>query len=322
MLAGGTGSTKLVRGLALVLDQVQGDKTLTIISNVGDNIWLHGLYVCPDIDTVIYGLAGMLDEKQGWGIKDDSFSFLGQLEILGAEAWFKLGDKDLATHVLRTAMMRQGNKLSTITEWMRKKYNVSAKIIPSTDDNVITKIVSRKNRCNLNRSTKNNGKTIMHLQEFWVKHKGEPEVFDIRYFGARKARANRSAIRAIRTSELIVIAPANPITSIGPIIAVPALRKELANVRKKVIAISPIIAESAITGPAIKYMQALNIESSPFGVAKYYSDFVGKFVISTSDSHYSEKISRLGMEVLHTDILMKNIEDEKRLATFLIEKTK
>jgi LPPG:FO 2-phospho-L-lactate transferase len=298
VLAGGTGSIKLIRGLA------SQTRDLTVISNVGDNIWLYGLYICHDIDTVIYGLADILDEQQGWGIKSDSFGFLEQLHILGEQSWFKLGDRDLATHVIRTNMLQGGKNLSEITEWMRARYGISSKIIPATDSPIETKILTDKGE--------------MNIQQFWVKHRGEPKVRGVTYKDSNKARINPEIIQTIKESEMIVVAPANPITSIAPILSIKALKKNLVQERKKIVAISPLIGDKAVSGPAVKYMKAMKLQISPVGIAEYYSDFVGKFIISPADYNISSRIQNLGLKVYLTDILMKNRNDEIRLASYLM----
>jgi LPPG:FO 2-phospho-L-lactate transferase len=302
VLAGGTGSVKLVRGLALQTTD------LKVISNVGDNIWLHGLYVCPDIDTIIYGLADMLDKRQGWGVKNDSFGFLRQMEMLGEEMWFKIGDRDLATHLLRTNMLKNGKNLSEITNWMRSRYAIAPKIIPATDNPMETKVVTDRGE--------------MHIQEFWVKYGGEPNVLNIVYSGADRSRVNPRAIDALKRSKIIVIAPANPITSIGPILAIKGIRKELIAQKKKTIAVSPMIGNEAVSGPAAKYMRAMDLQNSPIGVAKYYSDFVSKLIISASDWRLSTEINRLGIKAYETDIIMRNADDETRVALYLLKRFK
>jgi LPPG:FO 2-phospho-L-lactate transferase len=297
VLAGGTGSVKIIRGFAS-----RQEEELTVVSNVGDNIWLHGLYVCPDIDTVLYGLAGILSSR-GWGIEADSFSFLDQMEKLQQEVWFKLGDRDIATHLLRTAMIRQGRKLSEITDWMRKKYSVSPKIYPATDSELETIIITDRRP--------------MHIQEFWVKYHGDPQVTDIRYNGAENATANPELTNSLKNSDLIVIAPGNPVSSINPILMVKEIREQLKKLRQKVVAVSPLIGESAISGPAIKFMKAMKLTDSAFGVANFYSDIVGNFVIDSRDSIISSKIESLDMNVFHTDIVMRDLIDEIRLSSFI-----
>ena len=302
ILAGGSGSVKLVRGLA------SQTKDLTVISNVADNIWLYGLYICPDIDTVIYGLADLLDKKQGWGIRNDSFKCLRQMDMLGEKLWFKIGDRDLATHLLRTGMLRDGKKLSEITEWMRRRYGIKAKVVPASDNPMETKIVTDKGN--------------LHIQEFWVKNRAQPNVLNIVYDGADTSSANPKAIDALRRSKIVVIAPGNPITSIGPILAVKGMRKEIIDQRRKIIAVSPIIGKEAISGPAAKYMRAMSIQNSPLGVARYYSDFIEKFAISASDHQLSTEIRKLDIQPCETDIIMRNDHDESRLALYLLKQFK
>ncbi len=293
---------KLVRGLC------SWASDMTVISNIGDNIWLHGLYVCPDIDTVVYGLAGMLDGQRGWGIKGDSFNCLTHLKKLGAPAWFSLGDMDIATHVLRTSMLRAGKSLSEITDIIRNRYSISAKIIPATDSEVTTRVMTSKGE--------------MHLQEFWVKNRGAPKVTGVCFAGMADAVASRGAIDAIRKSNIIVVAPANPVSSIGPIIAISDLRKELVRNRQKVVAVSPLIGEKAVSGPAVKYMKALGIENTPVGVAQYYRDFVGTFVISKNDHRMASKIEALDIQVYETNITMKTRKDEVRLGRYILNQVR
>ena len=303
VLAGGTGSVKLVRGLAAL------EKNMTVISNVGDNIWIYGLYICPDIDTMIYGLADLLDKKQGWGIKHDSFNFLSQLKKIGVPTWFGLGDKDLSTHLLRTNMIKNGKSLSEVTDFFRKRYSVTTKVIPATDRNVTTRIVTDR-------------RGDMHLQEFWVKYRGQPKVTAVRYDNAGSAKANPAAIDAINQSQAVIIAPANPVSSIGPMMSLADLRKELARNRYKVIAISPLIGGKAVSGPAVKYMRALGLENSSVGVAKYYRDFVSKFIISKQDHALAVQIETLGMQVYETNTTMQIKRDEVRLGRHLLKMIK
>ena len=301
-MAGGTGSIKIIRGLA------SQTKNLTVISNVGDNIWLHNLYICPDIDTVVYGLADLLDKGQGWGVKNDSLEFLRQMEMLGQRMWFKIGDRDLATHLLRTNMLKNGKNLTEVTDWISSRYGIEEKVVPATDNPMETKIVTDKGE--------------MHIQEFWVKYSAQPDVLNIVYNGADKSSVNPKAIDALRISDIIVVAPGNPITSIGPILSVKGIRKELIDQKKKIIAISPMVGNETISGPAAKYMRAMVLENSPIGVARYYSDFLDKFVISKSDHHLSMEIKRLGIKPYETDIIMRNDDDEARLASYLLKQFK
>jgi LPPG:FO 2-phospho-L-lactate transferase len=230
------------------------------------------------------------------------------MEMLGEQMWFKIGDRDLATHLLRTNMLKNGKNLSEITDWMRSKYAIAPKIIPATDNPMETKIITDRGE--------------MHIQEFWVKYRGEPNVINIVYSGADRSRVNPRAIDALKRSKIIVIAPANPITSIGPILAIKGIRKELIAQKKKIIAVSPMIGNEAVSGPAAKYMKAMDLQNSPIGVAKYYSDFVSKFIISTSDWSLSTEVNRLGIKPYETDIIMRNDDDEIRVALYLLKRFK
>lgn len=298
LLAGGTGSVKIARGLAEITDD------LIVIANIADNIWLHGLYICPDIDTIIYGLAGILDKDRGWGVLDDSFVFMEQMKKLGQEHWFKIGDKDLALHIVRTNFLNDGRSLSWITEWVRRKFSLSTAIIPASDDHVETRIETSLGN--------------LHIQEYWVKNRGELDILNILYKGIEGAKVNAKAIEFIRNSELIIIAPGNPISSIGPIISLPTIRKELELKKHNVIAISPLIGNIALSGPASKYLQVMGIESSPFGIASFYRDIASTLVISEFDSSYENKIKALGISVRQTNIIMKNLQDEVTLSNYIL----
>ena len=301
-MAGGTGSVKLVRGLA-----TQG-LNLNVVCNVGDNYWLYGMYVCPDIDTIIYGLADLLDYDRGWGIKNDTFNFLRQMEVFGEETWFRIGDRDAATHLIRTNMLKNGKNLSDITEWMCEKFAVTVKIIPVTDNSVETRITTSKGE--------------LHLQEFWVKHRGKDKVEGIQYIGADKARPNPQAVNAIHDSDLVILAPGNPLTSIGPMLQIKGIRKELSKMKKKVVAISPLIGDKAISGPAAQYMEAAGIDVNAYGLAKMYSDVCSNIVIDTKDKSIAKKIQNLDMKIYDTKITMKNQQAEDALASFILKQVR
>jgi LPPG:FO 2-phospho-L-lactate transferase len=298
LLAGGTGSVKLARGISKMRDD------LTVISNIADNIWFHGLYVCPDIDTITYGLADILDKKRGWGVMDDSFMFTEQMKKLGQDYWFKIGDKDLALHIVRTNFLNNGKSLSWITEWIQKKFSISSTIIPASDDHVETRIETSLGE--------------MHIQEFWVKNHAELDISNIRYKGIETAIANSRAVDSIKNSEIVIIAPGNPISSIGPIISLPIIRKELESKKDSVIAVSPIVGNSPLSGPASKYMQVMGIESTPFGIASYYKDIASNLVISQMDDEYKNKINKLGIEVYKTNVVMQNLQDEITLSNYIL----
>jgi len=299
ILAGGSGSVKMVRGFASQRTDIN------VVTNVGDNYWLYGMYICPDIDTITYGLADLLDHDKGWGIKKDTFGFLRQMEIFGEETWFRIGDRDTATHLTRTNMLKNGKSLSHITKWMCEKLSIEIKIIPVTDNTIETRIITDRGD--------------LHLQEFWVKHRGLDEVKGIEYQGAEKVRPNPDAMNAIHDSNLIVIAPGNPLTSIGPMLAIKGIRKELAKKKTKVVAISPIIGNSAISGPTGKYMEAAGIEVSALGVAKMYADVCSNIIIDTKDRMLTKKIESLNINVHDTKIRMTNKQSEDALAASILK---
>lgn len=297
VLAGGTGSIKLVRGLA------SQSNNINVICNVGDNYWLYGLYVCPDIDTIIYGLADILDYERGWGVKKDTYNFLRQMEMFGEETWLRIGDRDTATHLMRTNMLKNGKNISEITKWMCEKFAVNANVIPVTDNNIETRISTKRGE--------------LHLQEFWVKYRGKDKVEGIQYIGADKARPNPEAISAIHDSELVIIAPGNPLTSIGPMLQIKGIRKELLKMKKKTIAVSPLIGNKAFSGPAAEYMKAAGIEVSAYGLAKMYSDVCSKIIIDVKDKALINSIKDLDIQVYDTKITMSNKKDESTLASFI-----
>ncbi len=300
VLAGGTGSVKIIRGLASCTSN------LSIISNIGDNFWFNGLYVCPDIDTCIYGLAGILDKSRGWGIKNDTFYYLNVLKVLGEESWFQIGDKDLITHIIRTKMISKGFSLSQIVRWIAfHQYNIQNNIIPPSNAHIETRILT------------DNGD--MNIQEFWVKNKAKPRVLDIYYKYNEQAKCNKDVFRILRSSDIILLAPANPVSSIGPILSLTQIKDELIKQRDKVIAISPIIGKKVISGPASKYLKAKGIESSCRGIAKFYSEVISKMVIDHTDANFSNEIIRMGITTFETNILMNNVKEEKRLAKFILK---
>jgi len=299
ILAGGSGSVKMVRGFATQRTDIN------VVTNVGDNYWLYGMYICPDIDTITYGLADLLDHDKGWGIKKDTFGFLRQMEIFGEETWFRIGDRDTATHLTRTNMLKNGKSLSYITKWMCEKLSIEIKIVPVTDNTIETRIITDRGD--------------LHLQEFWVKHRGLDEVKGIEYQGAEKVRPTPDAMNAIHDSNLIVLAPGNPLTSIGPMLAIKGIRKELAKKKNKVVAISPIIGNSAISGPTGIYLEAAGIEVSALGVAKMYADVCSNIIIDTKDRALTKKIEALNINVHETKIRMTTKQSEDALAASIIK---
>jgi LPPG:FO 2-phospho-L-lactate transferase len=294
VLAGGTGSAKLLRGLREISED------FAVISNVGDNFWSHGLYVTPDIDIAIYTLAGIADEVKGWGVRDDTFGTLEQLGRMGESTWFTLGDKDLATHIFRTEQLARGKRLGEITEMVCQKLGVKQRVFPSTDDRLETYIATREG--------------AMHLQEFWVREKGRPEVLGVEYRGEDFARPERGALQAVEGAERIVFAPANPVSSIMPILAVRGLRDAVRKSGAKRVAVSPIIGGAPVSGPAGKMMAAIGAEPTSLNVARLYKGLVDYLLIDTADRAQAAEIGKVGMKAVEGKILMRTLADEVRLA--------
>ncbi len=298
-LAGGTGSAKLLRGLARVGDD------LTVVANVGDNIWIYGVYVCPDIDIACYTLAGISDPSKGWGIAGDTFGALGALRTLGEETWFALGDRDLGTCLMRTDSLREGATLTEAVDQERRALNVRQRILPATDDPLETRIGTEHGE--------------MHLQEFWVKGGGRPAVRYVRYRGARRARASPAVLSALRGADRIVLCPANPVTSIGPMLAISGFRDALSQTRARVTALSPMKGKGPFSGPAGKLMKARGMGQDSAAVARFYSGFLDAIVISKGDRGLRGEIEALGVECVASDTLISGPRDELRLARELLE---
>lgn len=295
-LTGGTGGAKLIEGLAAEIDPAN----LTIICNTGDDAIFHGLYVSPDIDTIIYTLAGLIDPAQGWGIKDDTFNALEQLRRLGADTWFKLGDRDLATHISRTQFLNEGLILSHATDRIRRALGVKSTILPMTDERVETRVETPQGE--------------ISFQEFFVKDRWSSEVKGVRLVGAESSRPARGVLEAIRRAEAIIVCPSNPITSIGPILAVPGIRSSLTETSATVVAVSPLIGSTAISGPAHQLMKASGREASALGVAQCYSDFLDAFLIAEEDRNLAEAIAAANIQPICTNIRVTNLSDKRRFA--------
>ena len=296
-LAGGTGSAKLLRGLSRLPIE------LTVLANVGDNIWTYGAYVCPDVDIATYTLAG-ISSGRGWGIVGDSFQALRELSHLGEDTWFRLGDRDLAVCLARTEMMRKGGSLTEVTERIASALGARAAILPVTNDRVETRILTR------------NGN--LHLQEFWVRDRGRPKATGVRYVGARAAKPTPEVEAALSAADRVVVCPANPVTSVGPMLAVNGFRRLLREADGRKVALSPMEGAGPFSGPAGKLLRATGTSADSYGVARLYSDFLDCIVISDADSILIERIRALGMECAVTDTRIRGPTDELRLAKAMI----
>ena len=299
-LTGGTGGAKLIQGLSLET----GPEELVAICNTGDDFVLHGLYISPDVDTITYTLAGIADTGKGWGIKEDTFEVLEWLGKFGGETWFKLGDRDLATHITRSRLLKEGLGLCQITECIRKALGVKASILPMSDDRIETRIVTPTEE--------------ISFQEYFVKRHWADEVRKVHFAGAERSRPAPGVVDAIRGASGVILCPSNPVTSIGPILAVPGIRSALKETRAPVAAVSPIIRGAPVSGPADKLMAAVDMEVSAFGVAKAYADFLDLLVIAPEDQDHTARIEALGVKTAEKSIRMDSLDDKKRLARELL----
>ncbi|MCL7395005.1 MAG: 2-phospho-L-lactate transferase [Thaumarchaeota archaeon] len=300
-LAGGVGAAKLLDGLSSIVPPEE----LTIIVNTGDDCEFHGLHISPDIDIIIYTLAGLVDEEKGWGIKNDTFNCLEMLKVYGHDTWFKLGDRDLATHIHRTMMLKSGYRLSEVTKDICTRLGLKQRIIPMTDDYFATKI-----------RTDNE---TMHFQEYLVKRGSVDVIREIVYDGSENAKPAPGVIESIMEAEIVIICPSNPLVSIGTILAVKGVRQALRNTKAKKVAVSPIIGGTVVKGPADKMMRHLGIEVSALGVAKLYADFLDIFVMDEVDAALMYDVERLGIKAVTTNTLMKTKDDRVRLAKFVLD---
>jgi len=299
-LAGGVGASKLLLGLYEVMDP----GLLTVIVNTGDDIVLHGLKISPDLDIVTYTLAGVVDPSKGWGIRGETFHALKRLAGYGRANWFNLGDRDLATHIHRTAMLAEGKTLSQAADSIRIALGVKSRVLPMSDDPVPTIIDSNEGP--------------LHFQEYLVKRRTEPVVKGIRFAGVESAQPAPGVLEAIRAADRIIICPSNPLISIGPILTVPQVRDQLRAHKEKVFAVCPIVAGKSLKGPSDKMLAQLGHEPTALGVAKLYSDFTGTFVIDPADRKQAAPIAALGMKVAILPTVMKTPAQKRKLARALL----
>ncbi len=300
-LAGGVGASKLLLGLYEVMDPA----ALAIIVNTGDDIVLHGLTISPDLDIVTYTLAGIVDPAKSWGIRGETFHALKCLARYGRANWFNLGDRDLATHIHRTALLAEGKTLSQVAESIRIALGVQARILPMSNEPVPTLIESNEGP--------------LHFQEYLVKRRAEPMVRGIRFSGAESARPAPGVLEAISEAGRIIICPSNPLISIGPILAIPLVREQLRARKRDVFAVCPLVGGVSLKGPSDKMLAQQGHEATALGVAKLYSDFTGTFVIDPVDKTQAPAISALGMKVAIVPTVMKTRSQKRKLARALLE---
>ena len=292
-LAGGIGAGKFLRGVARVVP----GPGLTAIVNVADDVVVHGLHVSPDPDSVVYWLGDVFDRDRGWGRRDETFRATDELRAFGAaDAWFGLGDLDLATHVFRTDLLARGAPLSAVTARVAARFGVGARILPVTDDRVETRIdcVDADGGSPLD----------LHFQEYWVRRRAVDPVKGVRYEGADRARPAPGVLEAIADAEVVLICPSNPVVSIGPILAVPGVRDAVIARRDRTVGVSGIVGGAPVAGMADKLMPAVGIEVSAAGVAAHYEELLSAWLVDDADRHLLPVIEALGIRAAATDTIM------------------
>jgi LPPG:FO 2-phospho-L-lactate transferase len=296
-VAGGVGAARFLRGLVAVVDPAD----VTVIVNTGDDVRLHGLHVSPDIDTVTYTLANAVNPETGWGLAGETWTVMAALERYGGLTWFRLGDRDLATHLFRTQRLSEGAPLSTVTDELTRSWGLRLRVLPMTDDHVETRLDVV-------------GEGEIGFQEYFVARRHSVAAKAVRYAGADTARPAPGVVDAVGTAARVIVCPSNPILSIGPVLAVPGVEAAIAARRPDVVAISPIVAGAALKGPADRLMTELGHESSVVGVARLYAPFAATLVIDEADADLADAVEREGMRCVVTPTVMHTPADAEALA--------
>ena len=303
VIAGGVGAARFLRGLVRAVEP----SGVTAIVNVADDVVMHGLNVSPDLDTVTYTLAGVDNTETGWGVENETWQAMETLERYGGDVWFNLGDRDLGTNLYRTGQLAEGVPLSQVTHAITAGWGIEAVLLPVTDDRVETKV-----------TTEDHGE--IGFQEYFVRlHRHAVPVTSIRFAGIEDSTPGPGVIDAIADADLVVIAPSNPVVSIGPVVLVPGVREAIESRRNTVVGVSPIVGGKALKGPADRLMRELGMEPSVVGVAEEYRDLVGTLVIDDVDAAEADAVRDRGLRCIVTDTIMRDAEVAARLATTIIE---
>lgn len=300
-LAGGTGAAKFLRGLARLADP----RDLTIVVNTGDDAEMWGVHVSPDLDTVCYTLAGLIDEAKGWGVRDETFHALDHMARFGEPTWFNLGDRDLATHLHRTRLLGEGRTLSDATRSIASCLGVTATVVPMSDQSVRTRLLGPEG--------------WLDFQEYFVRDKAQVEVREVQYSGAAAATPAPGVLEAIRAARAVIVCPSNPVTSIGPILAVPGITAVLGQTAATTVAISPIVGSDAVSGPAGRLMAASGLPVSAAGVARVYARWLDVLVFDERDRPQVPEILQLGVSPVAAQTIMASREDEVALARRILD---
>jgi LPPG:FO 2-phospho-L-lactate transferase len=299
-LAGGTGAAKLLRGLARVVDP----RELTVVVNTGDDAEIWGLHVSPDLDTVCYTLGGVIDEDKGWGLREETFHTLDQITRFGEPGWFNLGDRDLATHLHRTRLLHAGQSLTAITRRIAQALHVTATVLPMSDQPVRTRILGPDG--------------WLAFQEYFVREKAQVDVRAVSYAGAPRATPAPGVTDALRRADAVLVCPSNPITSIGPILAVPGIVEALQNTRATVVAVSPIVGGDPVSGPAGRLMASAGLPVSATGVARAYGGWLDVLVLDEQDRALADDVRTAGATPVPAPTMMTSREAEVTLARHVL----
>ena len=302
VLAGGVGAARMLAGLLQVVDPAE----LTAVVNTGDDLVLHGLEISPDLDTVTYTLAGAIDPDRGWGLAGETWQAMATLGRYGGEAWFNLGDRDLGTHLFRTARRHAGATLTEVTAEIVAAWELGLRVLPMTDDPVRTMV-----------TVEDEGE--IGFQEYFVGRQHAVTVESVRFEGVERATPAPGVLDALAEAEVVVIAPSNPIVSIGPVLAVPGLREAVVARRADVVAVSPIIAGAALKGPADAMLAALGHESSAVGIARIYAELAGTLVIDEADAHLADAVEAEGVRCVVAPTIMSSPERAAALGRTVLE---
>jgi LPPG:FO 2-phospho-L-lactate transferase len=301
VLTGGTGGAKFVDALRHLLPA----RELTLVVNTGDDLEWWGLHVSPDLDSIMYVLAGMLSRDRGWGVDGDTFACVEAMRRMGAPAWFNIGDRDLATHLARTQMLRSGRTLTQATAAIAAALGAQSRILPMSDARMETRVGTPDGE--------------LSFQEYFVREHFRPEVRGVRFVGAEQATPAPGVLAAVSSAEAVLLAPSNPITSIGPILAVPGIREALRETEAPVAAISPIVGGAAVSGPAAALMNSQGLPVSIAGVAQAYADFLDLLIVDERDAEAAQALRKSGLRVHCAHIIMKTPEDKAALAATVLE---
>ena len=301
VLCGGLGGSRFVDALA----RAAGPESVTAIGNVGDDVEPLGLHVSPDLDTVLYTLAGLLDEERGWGVRDETTSALRMAEALGAETWFTLGDRDIGLHLVRTALLREGRPLSETFAYLADRIGVDVRLLPATDDRLRTFLETPEGE--------------LDFQTWFVRRRHADRVLGVRFDGAEAARPAPGVLDAVADADTVFLAPSNPFVSIAPILAVPGIREAVAARREHVAAVSPIVAGEAVRGPLAGMLSSLGHEPTAVGVARLYVDVAGTFVLDEGDAALAPEVEALGLRAVVAPVVMIDPEMREDVGRAVLE---